>query len=170
MNRRIDRIARPRGQAWRLVALLPLGILLACGGGGDAASEDDTAADAYTVRGIIEKLPQTEGHDKSLYIRHAPIPDYRNERGETVGMQAMTMPFPLADGVSLGRVVVREAPQEIAQVLVAPGQVRLVRRNIGEPFHQRLLHLDGRIIFHSRRVRRTEFLQQIPQVVVASGQ
>jgi Cu/Ag efflux protein CusF len=59
------------------------------------------AADVYTVRGVVEKLPQTNGPDKNLYIHHVPIPSFRDEHGKVVGMMSMTMPFPVAAGVSL---------------------------------------------------------------------
>lgn len=80
-----------------------LGLALAgCGGGKDEATGSQEAAgtDRYTVRGTVSKLPEASG-DKSMYIRHAAIPDYKNEAGEAVGMMAMTMPFPVAEGVSL---------------------------------------------------------------------
>jgi hypothetical protein len=99
--------------------LLLLGLALAgCGGGegGDAGQqaaetpgEDQELAAAgvehYTVRGIVSRLPDPDATDKTrrenMLIRHAPIPDYKNASGEVVGMAAMTMPFPVADGVSL---------------------------------------------------------------------
>jgi Cu/Ag efflux protein CusF len=58
-------------------------------------------ADVYTVRGVVEKLPQADGPDKNLYIHHQTIPDFRDEHGKVVGMMSMTMPFPVAAGVSL---------------------------------------------------------------------
>lgn len=87
-----------------LVTLMLLGVVLAgCGGGGDdeQAGDPADAGDRYTVRGVVTKLPAESGGDKSMYIRHAPIPDYKNEHGEVVGMQTMTMPFPVGEGVSL---------------------------------------------------------------------
>ncbi|MGE5237041.1 MAG: copper-binding protein [Acidobacteriota bacterium] len=59
------------------------------------------APDVYTVRGVIERLPAPDEPDKSLYIHHAPIPGFRDEHGKVVGMMSMTMPFPVAAGVSL---------------------------------------------------------------------
>lgn len=87
-----------------LLGLLGLAVA-GCGGGGDedeaAGSQDVATTDRYTVRGTVNKLPAAEGGDKNMYIRHAAIPDYKNEAGEAVGMMAMTMPFPVAEGVSL---------------------------------------------------------------------
>lgn len=67
-----------------------------CGGNAPAP-----AADVYTVRGVVAKLPQADGRDGDLYIHHVPIPGFRDERGKVVGMMSMTMPFPVAAGVSL---------------------------------------------------------------------
>jgi Cu/Ag efflux protein CusF len=59
------------------------------------------AGDTYTVRGVVERLPRADGPDRDIYIHHAPIPGFRDERGRVVGMMSMTMPFPVASGVSL---------------------------------------------------------------------
>lgn len=56
----------------------------------------------YTVRGIVDSMPNAGGSmytGGSMYIRHEAIPDYRRKGGR--GMEPMTMPFPLGDGVSL---------------------------------------------------------------------
>jgi Cu/Ag efflux protein CusF len=87
-----------------LFGLLSLAVA-GCGGegGNDEAASSEAAAAAterYTVLGTVSKLPDVSG-DTNLYLRHAAIPDYKNEAGEAVGMKAMTMPFPLADGVSI---------------------------------------------------------------------
>jgi len=74
------------------LALLPLA--LACAP--PAAPPPDAS---YTVRGEIVRLPPAPGGD--LLIRHEAIPDFRGMDGKVVGMDAMTMPFPLAPGVKL---------------------------------------------------------------------
>lgn len=76
--------------------------LAACGGGGGDQQQaaDEPGTDRYTVRGQVVRLPQETG-DTAMYIRHAEIPDYKNEDGEVVGMMAMTMPFPVGEGVSI---------------------------------------------------------------------
>jgi len=53
----------------------------------------------YSVRGEIAKMPG--GASSELWIQHEAIPDFRNDKGETVGMESMTMPFPVGAGVSL---------------------------------------------------------------------
>ena len=67
------------------------------------------AADVYTVRGVVEQLPPAAGPDRELYIHHAAIPEFRNERGKVVGMGSMTMPFPVAPGVPLAGIAPGDA-------------------------------------------------------------
>jgi len=88
--------------AGALLLALPFG-LAACGGG----SESDPEAEAtegevarYTVRGEVVQLPDPDNPAAQLQIRHEAIPDFRSG-GEVVGMESMTMPFPVAEGVSL---------------------------------------------------------------------
>jgi Cu/Ag efflux protein CusF len=89
----------------------------ACGGGGEPAqpagegtdsassqgadSAASPGADVYTVRGEITQLPAPDREGSELMVRHEPMPEFKNAKGEVVGMGAMTMPFPLAEGVSL---------------------------------------------------------------------
>ncbi len=75
-----------------LLALLPLAV--AC-----SAPAPPPAADSYTVRGEIVRLPEAPGGE--VLIRHEAIPDFRGMDGKVVGMASMTMPFPLAAGVKL---------------------------------------------------------------------
>ena len=98
-----------------LLALLGSGV--ACGGGsepGQAASEGAASAssqgadsgsqqgvDVYTVRGGSTQLPAPDREGSELMVRHEPMPEFKNAKGEVVGMGAMTMPFPIAEGVSL---------------------------------------------------------------------
>lgn len=52
----------------------------------------EAAADGtYTVRAELVRLPAAPGGE--LYLRHESIPDFRDSKGETVGMASMTMPF-----------------------------------------------------------------------------
>lgn len=82
-----------------VAGVLAVAVSAAFGGCGRKAPV--SVADVYTVRGVVEKLPQAGGQDRDLYIHHAPIPDFRDEHGKVVGMRSMTMPFPVAEGVSL---------------------------------------------------------------------
>ena len=53
---------------------------------------------SYAMRGEIVRLPASGAHD--ITIRHEAVPDFRDEAGKIVGMEAMTMPFTLAAPVS----------------------------------------------------------------------
>jgi hypothetical protein len=76
--------------------LLSLSLLLAaCGGGDDPTGPVQT----YEVAGVITRLPAGPGTE--LMIRHDEIPDFVNRAGETVGMNAMVMGFPVAESVDL---------------------------------------------------------------------
>jgi Cu/Ag efflux protein CusF len=77
-----------------------LALLAACGKDG-TTKQTAPAPDVYRTRGIVERLPQGDGPDKAIYIHHAAIAEYRDDTGTVVGMGTMTMPFPLARGVSI---------------------------------------------------------------------
>ena len=82
-------------------ALFALALLgLAVAGCGEAR---DASAEVYTVRGEIARLPDPSRPDGAeLYLRHEAIPTFRDRAGEVVGMEAMTMGFPLAASIELG--------------------------------------------------------------------
>ncbi len=50
----------------------------------------------YTVRGQVVSLPTA---NDDLMVHHEAIPEYRSAAG--MGMDVMTMPFPLGEGISL---------------------------------------------------------------------
>jgi Cu/Ag efflux protein CusF len=55
----------------------------------------------YTVQGVVRAMPGNGRAKNELLVKHEPIPQYRDRAGNIVGMKAMTMPFYLADSVSL---------------------------------------------------------------------
>lgn len=57
------------------------------------------SAESYAMRGEIVRLPVAGSHE--MAIRHEAVPDFRDEDGKAVGMEAMTMPFALAKGVAI---------------------------------------------------------------------
>jgi len=76
--------------------------------GGIAAAADQGYS--YTVKGVIKALPGNGRAVNEILVKHEPIPNYRDEAGNVVGMMAMTMPFYVADiktieGLSLGDAV-----------------------------------------------------------------
>ena len=94
----------------RIAGVMTLSVLAAAVGScGREAPR--AAAEAYTVCGVVERLPQAGGQDSALYIHHAAIPSFRDEHGKVVGMMSMTMPFPVAAGVSLAGIAPGDAVQ-----------------------------------------------------------
>ena len=76
------------------------------GGASEAAADASAGVKVYTVRGQVTQLPIPDRPGSELMVRHEPIPEFENAQGEVVGMNAMIMPFPLADGVALGQLEV----------------------------------------------------------------
>jgi Cu/Ag efflux protein CusF len=56
----------------------------------------------YTVKGVIKGMPGNGLASNEILVKHEAIPGYRDDNGTIVGMMAMTMPFYLAEGLSLG--------------------------------------------------------------------
>jgi Cu/Ag efflux protein CusF len=63
----------------------------------NAAAQDSYS---YTVKGVIKALPGNGRAANELIVKHEPIPNYRDEAGNVVGMMAMTMPFYLSESLS----------------------------------------------------------------------
>lgn len=86
-----------------LVAVTPL--VAACGGGGPAerpgGEPEDPPDQTYTVRGQVVALPGEDASQRRIRVRHEAVPDFVGVDGEVVGMASMTMPFPVAEGLSL---------------------------------------------------------------------
>lgn len=79
-----------RAPGFALLALVAIASTPGCAPPSKPAT--DSPADAtYTVRAEIVRLPAAP--DGELYLRHESIPDFRDSKGETVGMASMTMPF-----------------------------------------------------------------------------
>jgi Cu/Ag efflux protein CusF len=79
-----------------LVTLLPALALGAC----DRSAPAPTGAVAsYEMRGEIVRLPPAGSRE--IAIRHEAVPEFRDEQGKVVGMESMTMPFALAQGLAL---------------------------------------------------------------------
>jgi|GEM_PF-626637 len=93
--------------------LVVLGLLLALAGAALPACEDaetdpgqvDALAqdvNRYVVRGTVSQIPAPAGPQSEFLVRHEPIPAFKANYRETTptGMNAMIMPFPLAEGVT----------------------------------------------------------------------
>lgn len=96
-----------------LPVLLAALLVLACGGAdsppGGSPDADVQAVDVqtYTVRGVVRGLGDSTGTVREIFVRHEAVPDFVDMSGEVVGMEAMTMPFPITDprlleGIAVG--------------------------------------------------------------------
>lgn len=70
----------------------------------------------YTVRGKIESLPEPGKPASELRIQHEPIDNFVGQSGKVVGMDSMTMGFPLAKGVSLEGLAVGDVVEATFEV------------------------------------------------------
>ncbi len=63
--------------------------------------------ESYRVRGLVRQLPAPNKANGDVLVKHEAIPSFKDADGEIVGMESMSMPFPLADvalitGVEVG--------------------------------------------------------------------
>jgi Cu/Ag efflux protein CusF len=68
-------------------------------GAAKAEAADEAPVHTYTVRGRVEVLPNED--QERIQIFHEEVSDFVNQQGEVSGMAAMSMPFGVADDVSL---------------------------------------------------------------------
>lgn len=68
--------------------------LAGCSGGTESGR-------TYTVRGQVTQLPDPNNPGTGLYLNHEAIDDFVSRDGEMVGMDPMTMSFPVAEEVPL---------------------------------------------------------------------
>jgi Cu/Ag efflux protein CusF len=52
---------------------------------------------SYEVRGMVRQVPEEGRPSSQLLIHHEAIPGFVDAEGQSVGMSAMTMPFPVAE-------------------------------------------------------------------------
>lgn len=85
-------------------ALAVVTVLLGAGAGckerGAPSGKSPVRLDVYVVRGQIVQLPDPGDARREFQVRHEPIPHFRGQGGE-LGMDTMTMPFPLGPGLAL---------------------------------------------------------------------
>ena len=76
---------------------------------------------SFTVKGVVKRLPQgQQGGQRELLVKHEEIPEYRDRSGKVVGMMAMTMPFYLAQTLSLEGVAVGDTVELTVQQRIEP--------------------------------------------------
>lgn len=85
----------PVSYALLLTALSAL--LFACGG----EEPPSEPAAVYTSRAMVRELPKTPQAGAEISLFHEDMPEFRSATGEVVGMESMSMPFPVADAALL---------------------------------------------------------------------
>lgn len=78
----------------RSITGLAVLVLLASAG---CQREPQAPPESYRVRAQVRQVPAPDATRGEIYIRHEAIPSFKNEDGEVVGMDSMSMSFPLAD-------------------------------------------------------------------------
>jgi Cu/Ag efflux protein CusF len=94
-----------------------LGALLAATAAAATLACSDAVATGrdYTVRGQVIQLP-APGLSGELLVRHEPIDDFVNRSGDTVGMDSMTMGFPVDRGVALDGVATGDVVEVVVHI------------------------------------------------------
>ncbi len=89
-----------RSAHWVFCCLGVLPSLAACSGAAERVGNDGAAVvQRYELRGEVTRLPSAA--EPALSVHHEAVPGFVGIDGEVVGMESMTMPFPLAEGVAL---------------------------------------------------------------------
>jgi Cu/Ag efflux protein CusF len=86
--------------ASRRAAMAALALVGAVAGSGHARAvpraEGKRPLRRYTIRAEVVRLPERPGGD--VVLRHEAVDDFTDMDGAVVGMDSMTMPFPVARG------------------------------------------------------------------------
>ncbi len=94
----ISQTLRARRSFIRLAGAL---MLLAASAG--CQQQPAAPPEIYRVRAQVRQVPAPDAARGEILVRHEAIPNFKNEGGEVVGMDSMSMPFPLADaGMAAG--------------------------------------------------------------------
>jgi hypothetical protein len=79
---------------------IPILLLLAVAVLGGCRKSPDSGR-IYTVRAQVVQLPDPANPGTGLTLSHEAIDDWTSRSGEVMGMDPMSMPFPVGEGVSL---------------------------------------------------------------------
>ena len=115
-----------RASAWLLGPLLLTAI--ACGGRPAPESPGDELT-TYSVRGLVRTAPTPER--ALILVYHEAIPEFADANGNVVGMDSMTMPFDLAEGVKTQGIKAGDKIRfdlEVDWSLRVPGRVTAVEQ------------------------------------------
>jgi Cu/Ag efflux protein CusF len=94
-----------------------------------SSSSPSNADASYTLRGVIDTLPQATGPDKYIKIHHEELPSFKNKKGEVVGMPEMIMDFEqVSPEVKLGEFKEGDAVEFTFEVRWSPRVVTRVTR------------------------------------------
>lgn len=129
----------------RLAAAAAAALLAACGGADDGAGSGG-AVETYESRGVVLAVPDPADPLSNLEIRHEAIDDFRSIDGEVLGMNAMRMAFPVAEGVDLTGIEPEdkvaftlevewegEPPYRVARIEELPAETELEFRQASPP-------------------------------------
>ena len=86
----------PTGATLLLFAVAFIG-----GCGGTERQEASVPPKSYAMRGMVRQISEPDVEERQIWIHHEAVDDFVNIRGDTVPMDAMTMPFHLAESVDL---------------------------------------------------------------------
>jgi Cu/Ag efflux protein CusF len=75
---------------------------------------------SYTAKGVVKALPGNGRASNEIIVKHEPIPNYRDEAGNVVGMMAMTMPFYLAEATKIEGINVGDSIELIVEQRLKP--------------------------------------------------
>jgi Cu/Ag efflux protein CusF len=81
--------------------LLLLAVAFLGGCGGTEKQEASVPPKSYAMRGMVRQISEPDVEERQIWIHHEAIDDFVDIRGDTVPMDAMTMPFNLAESVDL---------------------------------------------------------------------
>lgn len=73
------------------IALLLLSVTAGC------RREPPPPPETYRVRAQVRQVPAPDAARGEILVRHEAISEFKNEDGKIVGMESMSMSFPLAD-------------------------------------------------------------------------
>jgi hypothetical protein len=131
-----------RRELKKRLALVAGAILLLGAGCGRKASKGR----AYAVRAQVVQTPEPANPAAGLYLYHEAIDNWMSRDGKVDGMDPMAMPFPVAQGVSLGGIRANDkvevtlhvdwnadTPVEITRVRELPPDTKLVFRAAKPP-------------------------------------
>ena len=144
-----DRFAKPVAVPLAVLYLAVVAFVAACSKPAPDAEPASAGADGtalYAVRGEVITLPDDADSHRGLRLRHEAIDDLKGIDGSVWGMDAMTMKFPLAEGLDLGSIEVgdkveftlavewlAEPPQQVTQIRELPADTELVFRSAKPP-------------------------------------